>query len=966
VADFFDFSIPSSPGWSNGGGDPPFAFTRTDDGTPSTSTGPLSGVNSSGYYYFAETSSPRSTGDIFKLAYDGSACTSMGGQVARVSFYYHARGSSMGVLRLVDAVGSAAWTRSGPQGDAWLFANAEVDSQSFAFQYTRGSSYTGDMGIARVEVTCGMLPPKLPPMLPSPNLPPSTPPPPPSPPIAPGTHIVHSITEVRAKIENATGSGSALMLWLPPGTTIVLDGSPIEVRAFNLTLSSGFDGAVIDGEGHSLLFHVYSGATLEVNSMTLKSGRQHRYAKAGGILTSGFVSLRQSSIINCTILPGASSVSWMAGGIRVDGGSVTLRESSVSECTADSVSRVAGGVLITAGIVLLEDSSILSCSTAYTPGGGNWHAGGIVVYGGSLLFLRSALSNCSATIHTGDWSAGGIVVDGDSSSIVLFTASKIFGCSSSAAGGFNAGGIFLVRSSVALEGSSVDACTASYNSWSHNSQYLGGGICVLDGLLTLRSSSINSCDATSIRYDTAGGICVMGGSIELKSSSIVGCIASYLSDGGFGVAGGMYTSGGSTTLDRSSIVNCTSWSYEGGLAGGIFLNDGEVKLQESIISGCVATTDWSGVIGAMFITGGAATLDASMIADCMGVASRTNGLAIAGILSYGVSPRISATKLVLRPSVQACTQPLLFTDGTHADYQWQIRDLHVEMPSACANSSLHDMLAGVRLPQCAVSGTIQQANGVSVPMCGRGALCSDEAVANIPHALTSPRCTCAGDAYVSGGVDVLESTLSPYLYDDIHGCLFPVRATALAHVAEQELAISLTKGQTSAESRRLNLTLHLVGTDWRNGSSYSWVLRDPSPASWLQIERTHGTVTASQSASDVSTNLGVDIQSAGLRDASQSTASIQFDFTLSASVQGRSHPAQQLSFSITLYVSAMATASSFERSFAPVYLNEQMSLKFVARDVRQRNCSKPHLSSDDTVSPAPSGHSKPYLAHSLL
>jgi hypothetical protein len=164
----------------------------------------------------------------------------------------------------------------------------------------------------------------------------------------------------------------------------------------------------------------------------------------------------------------------------------------------------------------------------------------------------------------------------------------------------------------------------------------------------------------------------------------------------------------------------------------------------------------------------------------------------------------------------------------------------------------------------------------------------------------------------------------------------------------------------------LSKTLHLVGTDWRNGSSYSWVLRDPSPASWLQIERTHGTVTASQSASDVSTNLGVDIQSAGLRDASQSTASIQFDFTLSASVQGRSHPAQQLSFSITLYVSAMATASSFERSFAPVYLNEQMSLKFVARDVRQRNCSKPHLSSDDTVSPAPSGHSKPYLAHSLL
>jgi hypothetical protein len=81
----FDFGTDSTPGWSNGGGDPPFAFTRSSGSTPTFNTGPSSGP---GDCYHAEASLPRVSGDVFALAYDGSVCASLGG-VSTVIFQYH-------------------------------------------------------------------------------------------------------------------------------------------------------------------------------------------------------------------------------------------------------------------------------------------------------------------------------------------------------------------------------------------------------------------------------------------------------------------------------------------------------------------------------------------------------------------------------------------------------------------------------------------------------------------------------------------------------------------------------------------------------------------------------------------------------------------------------------------------------------------------------------------------------------
>ena len=152
----FDNGIEASPGWSTGGGDlMTYAFTKKEGSTPSTGTGPSAGVGGSGPYVYAETSSPRVQGDLFTLTYDGSACSNIGLSVSTVTFHYHMYGATMGTLDVTNAAGEVVWSLSGDQGDAWQATTVDVYSPSFAFEYTRGSSYTGDAAVALVAVSCG-------------------------------------------------------------------------------------------------------------------------------------------------------------------------------------------------------------------------------------------------------------------------------------------------------------------------------------------------------------------------------------------------------------------------------------------------------------------------------------------------------------------------------------------------------------------------------------------------------------------------------------------------------------------------------------------------------------------------------------------------------------------------------------------------------------------------------------------
>ena len=154
----FDFSSAASPGWSTGGGNPPYAFNKSEGGT-SGFTGPSAGVNGLGYYYYARTGGGREEGDLFMLAYDGSICSAKNQTVGTVDFHYHMYGAGMGELRVTSNAGETLWSLNGNQGNAWNAVSVAVDSPSFAFEYTRGNSWKGHAAVALVTVTCAVLQP---------------------------------------------------------------------------------------------------------------------------------------------------------------------------------------------------------------------------------------------------------------------------------------------------------------------------------------------------------------------------------------------------------------------------------------------------------------------------------------------------------------------------------------------------------------------------------------------------------------------------------------------------------------------------------------------------------------------------------------------------------------------------------------------------------------------------------------
>ena len=94
------------------------------------------------------------------LAYDGSACSVIGHRASApwpstITCY----GSDMGELRVTNAAGEVMWSLSGNKGNSWQAVTVDIYSPSFAFEYTRGRSFTGDAAVALVAVSCGAAPP---------------------------------------------------------------------------------------------------------------------------------------------------------------------------------------------------------------------------------------------------------------------------------------------------------------------------------------------------------------------------------------------------------------------------------------------------------------------------------------------------------------------------------------------------------------------------------------------------------------------------------------------------------------------------------------------------------------------------------------------------------------------------------------------------------------------------------------
>ena len=331
--------------------------------------------------------------------------------------------------------------------------------------------------------------------------------------------------------------------------------------------------------------------------------------------------------------------------------------------------------------------------------------------------------------------------------------------------------------------------------------------------------------------------------------------------------------------------------------------------------------------------GGSVTMDGSTIANCVvtHLGERFGGeTAASGILlrTTDLPVRLAATNLSLILSPYACGVQLFRSDDSNV----QIRALRIQQPAACVDAPLEALLVDVPMLQCN-SSYFTEASGTVVPMCGPGAKCTDEPVADTLLAVTSPHCQCAESTYLPAGLDAHEHRLAPY--NNTLGCLEPVNATALMSTATGNLTLSLAKDYTSAPSQLVNLTLNLSGTDWLDGSEYTWAVLDSTPSTWLNVTLASGSVTAPRDSVGATANVPFKVQSSGLQDGSLSDATISVVFSPHASVPNHALPVRTLNMSIRVHVSAVAVASTsfFEVDNARANHSEQNEFHLIACDI---------------------------------
>jgi len=148
--------------WTQDTGDN-FDWTRNQNGTPSSNTGPANANGGNWYMYTEASSNFNNTSNLESPCFDLTSATS-----AQFSFYYHMYGSNMGTLN-VDISTNAGlsypttlWSQTGQvqtsNGAAWNLVNIDLSAYlgqtiQIRFSGTTGSSYRSDMAIDDISLT---------------------------------------------------------------------------------------------------------------------------------------------------------------------------------------------------------------------------------------------------------------------------------------------------------------------------------------------------------------------------------------------------------------------------------------------------------------------------------------------------------------------------------------------------------------------------------------------------------------------------------------------------------------------------------------------------------------------------------------------------------------------------------------------------------------------------------------------
>ena len=158
---------------------------------------------------------------------------------------------------------------------------------------------------------------------PAPPTPPRPPSPPPMPPLVPGPMgftTVATTAQLRWAIE-ATPPNGSLTLFIPPGSTLSLEGSAIEIGAVSVHLASDGEGATLDANRDSRLFWVKGEGNLRLQFLTLANGRTSGNGGAVMMSLGGVLHGSNITVVNASCSASGGAISTTGGTLTLDKGS---------------------------------------------------------------------------------------------------------------------------------------------------------------------------------------------------------------------------------------------------------------------------------------------------------------------------------------------------------------------------------------------------------------------------------------------------------------------------------------------------------------------------------------------------------------------------------------------------------------------------------------------------------------------
>jgi len=267
---------------------------------------------------------------------------------------------------------------------------------------------------------------------------------------------VNTAAELESNVTSAT-SGEIIIL--NPGTydvtgMTVSASKTIEANTSALPEAGNPTNTFING-GNNEIFGVNNGVSFAINNLTLENGQ---CSIGGAIYNQGTLTIFNSTFTNCTA-PSGSSI----GGAIFNEGTLTITSSTFTDCTATNGGGInsQGGAIFNDGTITSITSSTFSGCTASCSGDGFGFGGAIYNAGTITSITSSTFSGCTASGSGVGFGGGGAIYN--AGTITSITSSTFSGCTASGRGGaggaiYNNGPAPVINS---ITSSTFSGCTAS-------------------------------------------------------------------------------------------------------------------------------------------------------------------------------------------------------------------------------------------------------------------------------------------------------------------------------------------------------------------------------------------------------------------------------------------------------------------------------------------------------------------------